>query len=551
MNFSTPYEDLREFIAALEANDKLYRITRKINKDSELQPLVRWQFRGLPEEERRGFLFDNVTDGKGRKYDCRVLVGGLAGSEAIYCLGLKCQPDEVADRWLYAMDHPIDPILVSSGPCQEEVHVGADLLSRGGLLEFAIPMSTPGFDNGPYITAGHWITKDPESGKRNVGNYRGLIKGPALSGLMSGTPQDLSAHWEKCRKLGKPLEVAIVVGTVPAVSYCATQKVPPEFDEIALAGGLTGAPVKLVKCKTVDLEVPATAEIVLEGIIPTNYMEEEGPYGESMGYVDPRTLSTMFELKCVSHRKDPIWVSIISQVTPSESSKIKAMGMSTLVKRFIVSRGYDCVREVHMIEPLVNLRPYVAVSLKKRNDADPWGVMQAVLDYGDRVGKMIVAVDDDINVKDPVAVTWAITHRSQPHKDIKIVGDRPFGATPIGMVATHPSSRYDNCESSLLIDATRKADFPPLSLPKKEFMVRAREIWEELGLPELKPQEPWHGYLMGLWPEDLQKEAELAARSEHEKIWESLRRTRVEVGEGETLKSMRAKWGKSHTGRSE
>ena len=551
MKFAKPYNDLREFIGALEEHDKLYRIHREINKDSELQPLVRWQFRGLPEEARRGFLFDNVTDGKQRKYNCRVLVGGLAGSEAIYCLGLKCQPEEVADRWLYAMDHLIDPVVVGAGPCQEEIHKGDDLLAHGGLLEFAVPISTPGFDNGPYITAGHWISKDPETGKRNVGNYRGLIKGPARSALMSGTPQDLSAHWEKCRKLGKPLEVAIVVGTVPAVSYAATQKVPPEVDEIALAGGLIGEAIQLVKCQTVDLEVPATAEIVLEGIIPTNYMEEEGPYGESMGYVDPRTLSTMFELKCVTHRKDPIWVSIISQVTPSESSKIKAMGMATLVKRFIVGKGFDCVKDVHMIEPLVNLRPFVAVSLKKRNDDDPWGVMQAVLDYGDRVGKMIVAVDEDINVKDPVAVIWAITHRSQPHKDIKIVGDRPFGATPIGMVATHPSSRYDNCESSLLIDATRKADFPPLSLPKKEFMVRAKEIWQELGLPELTPQEPWHGYLMGLWPEELEQEAELAAKSEHEKVWEKLRQTRVQVGEGETLKSMRAKWGKSHTGRAE
>jgi 4-hydroxy-3-polyprenylbenzoate decarboxylase len=550
MNFAKPYNDLREFIAALDEHGKLYRIHKEINKDTELQPLVRWQFRGLPEEARRGFLFDNVTDGKRRKYDCRVLVGGLAGSEAIYCLGLKCQPDEVADRWLYAMDHPLAPVVVSGGPCQEEIHKGDDLLAHGGLLEFAIPMSTPGFDNGPYITAGHWITKDPETGKRNVGNYRGLIKGPSLSGLMSGTPQDLSAHWEKCRKLGKPLEVAVVVGTVPAVSYAATQKVPPDMDEIALAGGLVGAPVELVKCQTVDLEAPATAEIVLEGIIPTNYMEEEGPFGESMGYVDPRTLSLLFELTCVTHRKNPIWVSIISQVTPSESSKIKAMGMSTLVKRFIVSKGFDCVRDVHMIEPLVNLRPYVAVSLKKRNDQEPWGVMQAVLDYGDRVGKMIVAVDEDIDVKDPVAVTWAITHRSQPHKDIKVVGDRPFGATPIGMVATHPSSRYDNCESSLLIDATRKADFPPLSLPKKEYMVRARELWDELGLPKLTPQEPWHGYLMGLWPEELALEAELAARSEHEKVWERLQKTRVDVGEGDTMKTMRARWGKSHSGRS-
>lgn len=551
MKFAKPYTDLREFIATLETKGKLLRVTRQINKDTELQPLVRWQFRGLSEEARKGFLFDHVTDSKGRKYNCSVLVGGLAGSGAIYCLGLKCEPNEVPDRWLYALDHPVEPIIVGSGPCQEEIHRGKDFLAHGGLGEFAIPISTPGFDNGPYITAGHWITKDPETGKRNVGNYRGLIKGPAITGLMSGTPQDLSTHWEKCRKRGIPLEVAVVVGTVPVVSYAATQKVPPEFDELALAGGLMGAPVPLVKCQTVNLEVPATSEIVLEGIIPTNYMEEEGPFGESMGYVDPRTLSTVFEVTCITHRKNPIWVSIISQVTPSESSKIKAMGMSTLVKRFIVSKGFDCVREVHMIEPLVNLRPYVAVSLKKRNDQDPWGVMQAVLDYGDRVGKMIVAVDEDINVRDPVAVTWAITHRSQPHKDIKVVGNRPFGATPIGMVATHPSSRYDNFESSLLIDATRKADFPPLSLPKKEYMLRAKEIWEELGLPKLEPQEPWHGYFLGYWPEELDEEARLAASGEQEKVAEKLRKTRVSIGEGDTLKSMRAKWGKTHSGRSE
>jgi 4-hydroxy-3-polyprenylbenzoate decarboxylase len=148
-------------------------------------------------------------------------------------------------------------------------------------------------------------------------------------------------------------------------------------------------------------------------------------------------------------------------------------------------------------------------------------------------------------------VTWAITHRSQPHKDIKIVGNRPFGATPIGMVVSHPSSRYDNTESSLLIDATRKADFPPLSLPKREYMEKAREIWEELDLPKLEPQEPWHGYLMGFWPEELDEEARLAATGEQDKVGEKLRGTRVQVDEGETLRSMRAKWGKSHSGRAE
>ncbi|MBI3000459.1 MAG: UbiD family decarboxylase [Deltaproteobacteria bacterium] len=551
MKFSKPYRDLREFIAALQDHGKLLRITREINKDTELHPLVRWQFRGLKEEDRKAFLFENVTDAKKRKYSSPVLVGGLAGSSAIYCLGLKCQAEEVADRWLYAMDHLLEPEIVSHGPVMEEIHKGNDLLRQGGFNEFPVPISTPGFDNGPYITAGHWITKDPDTGKRNVGNYRGLIKGPGRSGIMSGTPQDLSRHWEKCRQKGIPLEVAVAVGTVPAVSYTATQKVPPTMDELALAGGLVGEPISLVKCQTVDIEVPATAEIVFEGIIPTDYLEEEGPFGESMGYVDPRTLSPAFELTCVMHRKNPIWVSIISQVTPSESSKIKAMGMGTLIRRYLQKSGFPNVLEVSLMEPLVNLRPYVVLRMKKRDDQDPWKAMDALLEYGDRVGKLVIAVDEDINPHDPIAVTWAITHRSQPHKDIKVVKNRPFGATPIGMVATHPSSRYENMESSLLIDATRKADFPPVSLPKREYMERAKEIWEELGLPKLEPQEPWHGYFLGLWPEELEEEARLAAQGEYDKIGELLKSTRVAVEKGETLKSMREKWGRTHTGRAE
>ncbi len=201
------------------------------------------------------------------------------------------------------------------------------------------------------------------------------------------------------------------------------------------------------------------------------------------------------------------------------------------------------------MEPLVNLRPYVVVSLKKRSDQEPWDAMQGVLDYGDRVGKLIVAVDEDINPRDPVAVTWAITHRSQPHKDIKVVGDRPFGATPIGMVATHPSSRYDNCESSLLIDATRKADFPPLSLPKKRIHGPSpRDLGGAWPAASWSRRSPGMDTSWDFGLKILAQEADLAAQSEHEKVWEKLRQTRVQVGEGETMKSMRAKWGKSHSG---
>ena len=177
------YQDLREFIRVLEEDGKLLRINREINKDSELHPLVRWQFRGLEEEDRKAFLFEKVTDSKKRTYRGSVLVGGLAGSAAIYCLGVGCQEGEIADRWIYAMDHPLEPELVNQGAVTEEIHTGKELLSHGGFAEFPIPISTPGFDNGPYITGGHWITKDPETGERNVGNYRGLIRGPGQLGV--------------------------------------------------------------------------------------------------------------------------------------------------------------------------------------------------------------------------------------------------------------------------------------------------------------------------------------------------------------------------------
>ena len=113
-----------------------------------------------------------------------------------------------------------------------------------------------------------------------------------------------------------------------------------------------------------------------------------------MGHVDPRTLSPVFELTCITHRKDPVWVSIISQVTPSESSKIKAVGMSTLIHRFLKQRGLSGVLEVALMEPLVNLRPYVVLRMRKANDREPWDAMDALLEYGDRVGKFVVAVDD-------------------------------------------------------------------------------------------------------------------------------------------------------------
>ncbi len=152
------YQDLREQLKALDEAGLLVRIDEPINKDTELMPLVRWQFRGLPEEQRRAFLFTHVTDVKGRKYDIPVAVGCLASSRQVYAVGLQCRPEEIVERWAKAEASPIPPAIVESGPVHGEVHIGSSLTQKGGMGEFPIPISTPGFDCAPYTTASHWFT---------------------------------------------------------------------------------------------------------------------------------------------------------------------------------------------------------------------------------------------------------------------------------------------------------------------------------------------------------------------------------------------------------
>jgi len=285
------YGDLREHIRKLEEAGLLYRINEPINKDTEMHPLVRWQYRGgIPDRERKAFLFTNVTDSQGRKYDHPVLVGGIAGSRQIYAVGLGCPLEEVAARWDHAMANPIAPVLVEgNAPVQEIVHQGAELESWGGLLNFPQPISTPGYDNAPYLTSAQYITKDPETGIRNVGHYRGQIKGPTRVGIQFSTPfKDAQIHWNKAKARGEHLPVAIVIGGSPLITFAGVQRVPIESDEFGLSGGLAGEPIRLVKCKTVDMEVPHDAEVVIEGYIRTDYLEPEGPFGESYGFVCPR-----------------------------------------------------------------------------------------------------------------------------------------------------------------------------------------------------------------------------------------------------------------------
>ncbi len=525
------YRDIREYIPALEAEGKLNRVTITINKDTEMHPLVRWQFRGLPESERKAFIFENVTDARGKTYTIPVLLGCHAASRAIYALGMMCRPEEISEKWLQAELHPVEPKIVSHGPVQEEIHTGSTLLEHGGLDEFPIPISTPGFDPAPFLTAANWVSKDPETGGRNVGNYRAMVKARDRLGIFSGPQQHLGQHWLKCKDKGIPLQAAIVIGAPPSVAYVATVKVPYGVDEYSVAGGIAGAALELVKCKTVDIEVPAFAEIVIEGIVPTDYLELEAPFGEYPGYMGPRIHSQFFNITCITHRRNPIFNAFISQFPPNESSKLTGIGGEAVLYKFL---KHDCaipgIMEVALQE-CGGSHHYCVIRMKKVHPSSPLQALNGVVAHSSSLYKIAIVVDEDIDPRDAESVNWALSFRMQPHKDVRIVTGRTSALDPSSAPPGAPDFRYPSPSgnSSILIDATRKWSYPPVSLPKKEYMEHAKQIWEKLGFPALNAKVPWYGYNLGAWSKENEEEAELAVRGGYYETGEKLRNQRKEA----------------------
>ena len=523
------YRDFREHLQALENRGKLIRIDREINKDTELMPLVRWQFRGLDEKERKAFLFSNIVDSKGRRYAMPVTVGTLAATTEIYAIGMMCDADDIHERWNQAQRNPIEPLKVSSGPVQEVVWQGDDLLNGHGLDMIPVPISTPGFDNAPYLTSANWITKDPETGIYNIGNYRSQIKASNRTGGLF-TSQHMGQHWRNAKAKGQRLEACIAIGVVPSVAYSATAKIPYDFDEYRLAGGLAGEPIELVQAKTVDLLVPATAEIVIEGTIPTDIVEPEGPFGEYPGYMGHRTTSPFLEVSCITHRRDAIYTALMSQFPPSESSKIKHTGTEKIIYKFLrQDSGNAAVIDVALHDEVSGSgQNYCVIKMRNASKADAWRALNASAGFTGSYAKICVAVDEDIDIRDAAMVNWAICFNVRPEEDIGIAKGKSPGLDP----SAHPPGMESlnvrmGSIGALLINAVRPWPYTPVSLPRKEFMERAKQIWEELELTPLKPRMPWYGYSLGAWTEQDEDEANVAVKSDYFVTGEKQSKNRV------------------------
>lgn len=528
------YLDLRHHLEVLEAKGKLLRITREINKDTELMPLMRWQFRGLEEKDRKAVLFENVIDAKGKRYTIPVAAGTHASSKEIYALAMECGPEEILEKWARVLRQPIAPVIVKEGPVHDQVYMAKEMGEEGtGLDKLPIPISTPGYDPAPFISSGCWISKDPDTGVANVGVYRGQIKGRTRTGISFTSVKHIGHHWEKAKAAGKDLAAAVVIGGPPALGLVGVTAVPYGLDEYGVAGAIAGEPLPLVKCKTVDVEVPATAEIVLEGFISTRCLEPEAPFGEWTGYMGSRHVSGVFEVTCITHRRDPIYHTFVSQFPPSEGTMIRKTGVEGNLYKFL---KHDCnipgLLEVAFHEQS-GAYAWLAIKLKKTNLTQPWQALNCAAGFLPNLGKIIIAVDDDIDPKDPDSVIWALAFRMQPHRDLRVTMGKAMdldpSAAPLGFEGQPQLGAGLRETSCLLIDATRKWPYPPTSLPKKEFMEKAKQIWEELGLLPLKPKVPWSGYSLGLWSLENEEEAELALKGEHYTTGEKLAKRRQEV----------------------
>jgi len=482
---------LRNFIDKLEQEGELKRITAEVDWNLEIGSINRKVY------SSRGpaLLFENIKDHKNTI--CTTLfTGGLATKDRIaMMIGLPKEirhrdlSEEVRKRW----KKPIPPVMVDSGPAKENILTGEDI----DLFQFPVP-KWHHLDGGRYInTFCAVITKDPESGIRNVGLYRGMIISKNEIGVLLVPGQGWGIHFLKYKNVGKPMPVAIVYGCDESLVFCASSSVPRDVDEFGLNGALLGEPTKLVKCETLDLEVPANAEIVIEGVIdpdPKTY-KMEGPFGEYTGYYGEAAKRPVINVQCITHRNNPIFRGTLEGMdheNPNEDSSMLVINLSAVTKEILDSNGIPGILEVSAV-------PITLIRIKKmyRGHAKQiaaalWGSSAAQYLY-----KFVIVVEEDTDIWNRRSVEAALAYRVNAEEDDIVMMPGSFGAVldPSTQFLDRDELKYGTGKwTRILIDATKNMNYPPnpqwgneiyppkcvnLS-PEQEALISKR--WKEYGL---------------------------------------------------------------------
>lgn len=494
------YKDFRTFLDELEKRGELFRIKEQVDWDEEIGAI----YQELILRRGPAPLFENI---KGYRNTHGRKISLLTDNTLRRCcisLGVdeKTSKAELIDLWRSRSKNLIKPVLVSSGPCKEVLHRDKDV----NLLEFPIPKLHPK-DGGRYLLTWYaMVTKDPETGWVNLGTYRGMIIDRNSIGMNYHTQRDWAVHGAKYQDMGKPMPLAAAIGVDPVLMYCVTTMQPFGICEYDIAGGIKKEPLELVKCETVDLEVPATAEIVLEGemSLDLSTFQPEGPFGEYPGHysglgAEPKPV---FKVKCITHRKDPILTSSSAGMDPLASPEIPGnwgshTHMSFVSPALILDHFEKC--GVSGIKGISSYGPggsITCVSVKAPYYGYAKQVATTLWSRMGRASKWVIVVDSDIDVSDPHKVFLALSNRSQGAKSISIIHDTPGADLD---PASHPDVKGKIGGTAsvdrILIDATWPFEweekeewdglkYPPPCRASLDMIEKVRNKWKKYGLPQ-------------------------------------------------------------------
>jgi 4-hydroxy-3-polyprenylbenzoate decarboxylase len=480
------YRDLRHFIEVLEKKGLLVRVHEEVDPVYEITEITD----RVTKKFGPALLFENV---KGSSIP--VLINTFGSYERMN-LALEVDSlDEIGEQVKELIQPPTPtsfldklkalpklaelssfmPKTVKHAPCQEIVITDDPDL---GILPI---LKCWPEDGGKFITMPLVFSKDPETGKRNCGMYRMHVYDGKTTGMHWHKHKDAAHHFDKLKKAGKKgrMEVAVAIGADPAIVYAATAPLPPVVDEMMFAGFLRKAPVEMVKCKTVDLEVPAHAEIILEGYVDLDELRMEGPFGDHTGYYSLADLYPVFHLTAITHRRNPIYMTTIVGIPPQEDA---FLGKAT--ERIFLPLLRTIVPEVvDMNMPLEGVfHNCVILSIRKRYPWQAKKVMHAVWGTGQMMfTKLIIVVDEDVDVHNLSQVAWRVFNNIDAKRDITIVEgpvDALDHASPLPLIGT-----------KMGIDATKKwpaeghyREWPNDIVMSDEIKKRVDEKWNRYGI---------------------------------------------------------------------
>jgi 4-hydroxy-3-polyprenylbenzoate decarboxylase len=478
------FDDLGSFVRFLERHGELRRITREIDPVLEVSEIAQRVMRAggpaLLFERIRGSRFPLLinTYATRRRMSWALGVGDLdEHARAIGAL-VRAQPptslmDKVRLLPKVARVAAATPRTVRSAPCQEVVETDPDL----GKLPI---ITTWPDDGGPYITLPMVITRDPDKGTRNVGCYRMQVFGPRETGMHWQLHKTGRRHMRRYKELGiQRMPVAVALGGDPVLPYAGTAPLPDGIDEFLFAGFLRRKAVDVVRCKTIDLEVPASADFVLEGYVDVDELRREGPFGDHTGYYSLADDYPVFHLTCITRRESPIYATTVVGPPPQEDAWL---GKAT-ERLFLPLLQMTFPEIVDMNLPIEGVfHNLCIVSIKKDYPHHARKICHSLWGMGQMMfAKCIVVVDDDVNVQDVREVAWRALNNIDAKRDVF------FAEGPID-VLDHASAAF-GFGGKLGVDATRKwkeegftREWPEVMTMRPDVVQRVNALWKELGL---------------------------------------------------------------------